>query len=119
MPACRQAGNDVILSKVEGLRLLRRQKAPPFMAGMSFFAQMFSRLSYAGLSAEVKRESSLTKADEWFSGSEFRPPKERRNYTEKKPRDLSRGVFTIRVSNYCPVDSISSMTLSPTPFSFR
>ena len=30
---------------------------------MFFFAQMFSRLSYAGLSSEVKRESSLTKED--------------------------------------------------------
>ncbi len=25
--------------------------------------------------------------DEWLSGSEFRPPKERRNHSEKKPRD--------------------------------
>ncbi len=30
---------------------------------MSFFAQTFSRLSFAGLSTEVKRESSLTKVD--------------------------------------------------------
>ena len=32
--------------------------------------------------------------DEWLSGSEFRPATERRNYTEKKPRALARGVFT-------------------------
>ncbi len=36
--------------------------------------------------------------DEWLSGSEFRPPKERRNHPGKKPRDLSRGVFTDAIS---------------------
>ena len=37
---------------------------------------------------------AIYSGDEWLSGSEFRPPKERRNYSGKKPRDLSRGVFT-------------------------
>jgi hypothetical protein len=33
---------------------------------------------------------ALQSGDEWLSGSEFRPPKERRNSKEEKPRDLSR-----------------------------
>jgi len=48
------------------------------------------------VSTPTPESPGINGGDEWLSGSEFRPPKERRNYTEKKPRDLSRGVFTFR-----------------------